>query len=167
MLNSGLQVEVDAMTAWLWLTVKCHIAKTHNCLYHSYLMTNHQSPTADWHRSPPHFSLTLFPDWKWPIKKRYLKCHNRSTVHYIVYGQTSAVVSYTSIGHCPTQSFVHEPSDLSWPSLYSILSPVSDGTCRMLHAQHIQHFICKLFIFSYLSVCLWPFIRVVHKKVLI
>jgi len=94
-----------------------------------------------------------------------MKCHNGRTVRYILHGKPSAVVPYTSIGHCPMQSFVREPSDLAWLPLWSVLSPVSAGTRRMLHTAQTAFYLQVIHIS--VSVCLWPFIRVVHKKVLI
>ena len=44
-------------------------------------------------------------------------------------------------------------------------SLTADAGC--CYTQQRQDFICKLFIFACRSVCLWPFIRVVQKKVII
>jgi hypothetical protein len=61
-------------------------------------------------------------------------------VRYIILSviKTSAVVIQVSIGHCPVQSFVREPSHLCWLSLCNVLSVNSQGTRWLRHAHRIR-----------------------------
>ena len=132
-------------------------------------MTDHQavSEVLQTDTSPPHFSLVLSligsdPLWRgtWSatMAARYV-------IFCMANHQLSPLKYRPGIVPCSPLFMNPQISAGCYSTAFYLQSlTIHAGCCT-------QHFICKLFITACLSVCLsvyfWPFIRVVHKKVLI